>query len=91
MYLIAFQVFMFAATIWVSRKDRGIAPRLVVMFTIAGIVRTSERLNMYGSRNWESFATQNYFDKRGIFSMVLICTPLLLDSSFVKLLSFWSK
>jgi hypothetical protein len=36
-------------------------------------------MNGYAARNWESFATQNYFDRSGIFVGIAFCGPLLLD------------
>ena len=32
-----------------------------------------------GGEHWESFATQDYFDKRGYFIGIMLCGPLLLD------------
>jgi len=77
---------MFALSLWVSRRDRGLAPRLIVMFLIAGIVRMAERLNIYGAQHWQQFCSQNYFDRRGIFVAVMVCAPLLLDSLIMLLL-----
>lgn len=78
--LVAFQVVMFVLCIYVSRPDRSLAPRLAVMITIASIIKCSEKINEYAAQNWESFCTQNYFDRRGVFMMVMVCCPLLLDS-----------
>lgn len=49
------------------------------MVFIGVLVRSAEWLNGLGSKNWEKFATQNYFDRRGIFVGVMVCGPLLLD------------
>lgn len=78
--LIAFQAAMFFLCIYVSRPERGLAPRLAVMVTIAVIVKSSEKVNQFAAQNWESICTQNYFDARGVFMMVMVCCPLLLDS-----------
>jgi transmembrane protein 18 len=86
LWLIAFQIFIFCSAIYVSRKERGLTLRLIVMMTIAAIVRGAESINQWASRNWSQFATQNYFDKRGIFVSVMICAPLLLDSLIMLLL-----
>jgi hypothetical protein len=80
MVLVAFQVVMFVLCIYVSRPDRSLVPRLAVMITIASIIKCSEKINEYAAQNWESFCTQNYFDRRGVFIMVMVCCPLLLDS-----------
>ena len=78
--LLAFQVVMFLLCVYVSRPDRSLAPRLTVMITIASIVKCSEKINEYAAQNWERFCTQNYFDRRGVFMMVMVCCPLLIDS-----------
>ena len=56
------------------------------MFLIAGLVRSAELLNSYAAKNWRQFATQNYFDHRGIFTTVMLCGPLLFDSLILLLL-----
>jgi len=78
---------MFILCLWASKKSRGLGPRVVVMVLIAAIVRSAEWLNGLGARNWRQFATQNYFDKRGIFIGIMLCAPLLVDS-FIMLLFF---
>ena len=76
--LITFQILMFLLCMWVSRKDRGLTPRVGVMVLIAAIVRSAEWLNSYGAKNWERLGiSQNYFDKRGIFVGIMLCGPLL--------------
>jgi Transmembrane protein 18 len=78
---------MFLATLYVSRRNANLTPRIIVMVLIAGIVRVSEYINQYGNRYWKQFATQNYFDPKGIFMTIVICTPLLMNS-FIMLISF---
>jgi hypothetical protein len=57
------------------------------MVLIGLVVRSSERLNDYGARHWKSFATQNYFDSRGVFTAIMLCGPLLV-CSFIMLVFF---
>jgi hypothetical protein len=45
---------------------------------VVGGVYASERLNAAAGARWRDFATQNYFDERGVFAAVLWCAPLLL-------------
>lgn len=85
--LIGFQIFMFLLCYFVSRRSKALAPRLVVMVFIGAVVRSAEWLNGLGARHWEKFATQNYFDRRGIFVAIMLSGPLLLDS-FLMLISF---
>jgi transmembrane protein 18 len=81
--LIAFQVFMMLLSAWVSRTNGSTAGRLIIMACIGIIVRSAEFLNRKGEQHWESFATQDYFDKRGVFVAVMLCAPLLLDCLFM--------
>jgi len=82
-FLLLFQVTMFLISVWVSRTSRGLTPRLVFMTLIGFIVRSAETLNGIGARRWERFASQNYFDKQGVFVGIMLCGPLLLDSFFM--------
>ena len=50
-----------------------------VLAVAAGTVYNAERINSLLARHWRSFATQNYFDKHGVFFCALVSTPLLLD------------
>ena len=77
---------MFFLCLYVSRTDRGLAPRITLMVFIAIVVRSAEWLNALGEEHWESFATQDYFDKRGIFVGIMLCGPLLLDVLMMLLL-----
>jgi transmembrane protein 18 len=74
---------MFLVAIYVSRRDRALAPRLTVMVLIGLLVRTSEYTNAWAAAHWRSFATQNYFDERGIFAATMVCGPLLLDTMWM--------
>lgn len=76
--ILAFQIIMFLCTIWASRPCRGTVPRIGFLVTVGILVRCAERFNSLGAEHWESFATQNYFDKNGIFIGILFCGPLLL-------------
>lgn len=85
--LVGFQIVMFLLTFWVSRKDRGLTPRITVMVLIFIVVRSAEWLNQMGNTHWQSFATQNYFDRKGIFVGIMLCGPLIVDC-LMMLLSF---
>merc|ERR1712087_693465 len=85
--LISFQLFMFLLCLWVSRKGFGMVPRLFLMCFVGLLVRCAEFLNGYAARNWQSIATQNYFDRSGIFIGIFLCGPLLLDLFIMLTLS----
>lgn len=84
--VVVFQIFMFIATILISRKGVSLVPRLSVMVFIALVVRTAEHWNKLASQYWEKIATQNYFDKNGVFVAVVVCTPLLIDCLIMLML-----
>lgn len=43
------------------------------------LVYTSERVNKALGRHWQTFASQPYFDKNGIFISAVLSAPLVLD------------
>jgi len=88
--LICFQIVMFLLCLFISRKDRGLTLRVCVLVFIGIVVRSGEWLNEQGAKHWEQFATQNYFDKRGIFIGCMLAGPLLLDS-LMMLIYFMSE
>ena len=42
-----------------------------------GLAYSAETLNSLGNKHWKSFATQNYFDSRGVFASALFSAPLI--------------
>ena len=77
--LICFHLIVIMAAI-LSTKRGGLGSRMCVMGVIFLTVRSAERLNDYGANEWESFATQNYFDSRGVFVSLMLSAPLFLVS-----------
>merc|ERR1711862_533676 len=75
--LLAFDLFIILLSIIAIQKRYG---RIVIICIIYGIIYSSQYLNTYGAIHWESFATQNYFDKNGIFLSIMLCAPLLFIS-----------
>ena len=84
--MVAVQLLMFGATLVAIRKG-GTAARFGLLCTIAIIVRCAERLNAYAGSRWEDLATQNYFDTNGVFVLIFVAVPLLLDC-VIMLVSF---
>ena len=68
----------------IKRGDMYIQLGLMVFLGV--IVRFAEKMNQIGNSRWRDFATQNYFDKNGIFMGIMICAPLLMVC-FVMLVS----
>eukprot|EP00571_Detonula_confervacea_P016788 CAMPEP_0172298674 /NCGR_PEP_ID=MMETSP1058-20130122/1219_1 /TAXON_ID=83371 /ORGANISM="Detonula confervacea, Strain CCMP 353" /LENGTH=241 /DNA_ID=CAMNT_0013007959 /DNA_START=105 /DNA_END=830 /DNA_ORIENTATION=+ len=81
-FLLAFNVLVVIAAVTLSRKG-GIYTRMCFMIFVAIIVRLAERLNAIGASRWREFATQNYFDKNGIFMGIMVCAPLLMVCLFM--------
>ena len=77
----------FHAVVWlvVLATRRNQDAQMVLLLTILALVYTAEYVNSYGSRHWESFAGQNYFDKRGVFISVMYSLPMLCAAMFVLL------
>jgi hypothetical protein len=53
------------------------------MVFVGIVVRLSDTLNTIGASRWRDFATQNYFDRGGIFMGIMVCAPLLIVCLFV--------
>jgi len=84
--LISFHVLLLIVTVAVIRYD-GIKTRVSFLITLAILVRSAEILNQYGSKNWEQFATQNYFDEGGVFVCIMVSAPIVFIS-FVMLVAY---
>ena len=49
------------------------------LFTcLCGQVLAAEQLNLLGARHWKDFASQDYFDKQGVFISVVMSLPTVL-------------
>jgi transmembrane protein 18 len=59
-----------------TRKHVFVQGCLFLAMCAAG--RAAEYLNSWAANNWRSFATQNYFDPRGIFAAVMFAGPIIL-------------
>mmetsp|Transcript_1334 Transcript_1334/g.2050 ORF Transcript_1334/g.2050 Transcript_1334/m.2050 type:complete len:251 (-) Transcript_1334:544-1296(-) len=80
--LLAFHLLVFIVAITLSRKG-GLYSRMGLMIFAGIIVRLAERLNAMGASRWKDFATQNYFDRGGIFMGIMVCAPLLMVCLFM--------
>lgn len=82
--LLAFHLLVITIAVILSRKG-GIYSRMGLMIFAGIIVRLAEWLNAMGASRWKEFATQNYFDKSGIFMGIMVCAPLLMVCLFMLL------
>lgn len=83
--LIAFHVCIYVTFI-ITRKN--VDAQTVLFLFIFAIVYFSERINTYGNENWKDFASQNYFDKSGVFSGIFLSAPLVV-LAVLQLVSFY--
>jgi len=68
---------------------RSVEVQTGLFFGVCACVAAAERLNALGRAHWQTFATQNYFDERGVFAATVFCGPLL-ALAFCMLLNFVS-
>jgi len=60
--------------------------QMVLLISLLALVYSAEWLNSLGSRHWKEFATQDYFDRGGVFIAAVYCAPMLL-AAFVILVN----
>lgn len=85
--LLSFHAFLLLVTI-ISRRHINFQMCLFLL-ALAGVY-LAERLNTVLAENWQSFATQNYFDTHGIFLSVLWSGPLLIISIVILINTMFS-
>ncbi|KAF4324387.1 hypothetical protein BBO99_00001622 [Phytophthora kernoviae] len=72
-------------TLFLTRKR--LAPQFALFLTIILLVVLTEPLNQWARTNWQSFATQRYFDEQGVFMGIFYAGPLLAAGFFQLMLS----
>lgn len=80
--ILGFHVVVVVSAVALNRQG-GIYSRLGFMVFVGIVVRLSDTLNTIGASRWRDFATQNYFDRGGIFMGIMVCAPLLIVCLFV--------
>jgi transmembrane protein 18 len=69
------------------RKNSDV--QFVIFMIIGLLIYFSERLNSYGNEHWREFASQNYFDRSGVFASMCFSGPLL-GIATLQLVSFFA-
>jgi transmembrane protein 18 len=67
--------------VFLNRNNHNLQFIILIFITI--LILNSENLNTLLSKNHESFSSQNYFDKSGIFIGIFLSGPLILISLFI--------
>uniref|UniRef100_A0A7S3NGQ9 Transmembrane protein 18 n=1 Tax=Aureoumbra lagunensis TaxID=44058 RepID=A0A7S3NGQ9_9STRA len=66
---------VFWLVFFVTRRWPRMQTFLFILITV--LVGGAESLNSFCAKNWKKFATQNYFDREGVFAGIMFCAPLL--------------
>mmetsp|Transcript_22211 Transcript_22211/g.38400 ORF Transcript_22211/g.38400 Transcript_22211/m.38400 type:complete len:218 (-) Transcript_22211:16-669(-) len=62
--------------------------QLTFMGVLMILIYFSERLNNLGFRHWEKIASQNYFDRNGLFMFIFWAAPMLFLANLVMIRVF---
>lgn len=73
--ILAFHI-VIALTVIATRRRHNL--QIALFVAICATVYCAEYINTYCRNNWQSLATQNYFDTNGIFVSTVFSAPLLL-------------
>ena len=73
--ILCFHVFYLLIS-FLTRKSPTVQFSLLIIICI--LIYFAETFNAYGSKHWNRFSTQDYFDSNGVFMSVIFSTPLLL-------------
>ena len=63
---------------FVLATRRMFKTQVTTLVVLCGAARSAEYLNEFLGMRWRGFATQNYFDPRGIFISLMFSAPIVL-------------
>lgn len=75
--IIGLLIFHAALFLLVLITRKSFSFQVFIFLFVCILVFVSERVNTVASLEWKSFATQNYFDSRGVFMGIFFNAPLL--------------
>ncbi|KAL9260928.1 Transmembrane protein 18-like protein [Drosera capensis] len=87
MCLLGFHGALLLVTIFTRRN---INFQMVLFLLVLAGIYSAETLNRLLGQNWKSFASQNYFDKHGLFLSTLWSGPLLVISMAILINNLFS-
>mmetsp|Transcript_10978 Transcript_10978/g.21895 ORF Transcript_10978/g.21895 Transcript_10978/m.21895 type:complete len:167 (-) Transcript_10978:446-946(-) len=76
-FILGVIIFHIIVLLWIILTRTRHALQLGTFMVIGFLVLGARALNDLGKANWASFATQDYFDRSGLFMMVFFSGPLL--------------
>ena len=82
-WLLALLCFHLCVWLVVVGTRRHNTVQMVLLVALLAVVRCAEWINGVAGRHWELFASQQYFDKHGVFVSVMLSVNLLLAAFFI--------
>ena len=82
-WLLALLFFHLCVWLVVVGTRRHNTVQMVLLVAFLAVVRAAEWINGVAGRHWELFASQQYFDKHGVFVSVMLSVNLLLAAFFI--------
>ena len=82
-WLLALLFFHLCVWLVVVGTRRHNTVQMVLLVALLAVVRAAEWINGVAGRHWELFASQQYFDKHGVFVSVMLSVNLLLAAFFI--------
>lgn len=82
--IIGLQFFLFVVT-YLTRKNDIL--QFSILFCLTLVALAAERLNDYGRAYWRQFASQDYFDRAGLFMLIFVCGPFIILANFIAVRS----
>ncbi|KAF8923516.1 transmembrane protein 18-domain-containing protein [Dissophora ornata] len=81
--ILALHLTIFIVIILIRNRPNGLAAMLFCTILLAAL---SEPLNGIGSRHWQLFSDDNYFDQHGVFTSLVWAAPHLVNAILAVLL-----
>ena len=82
-WLLALLFFHLCVWLVVVGTRRHNTVQMVLLVALLAVVRSAEWINGVAGRHWELCASQQYFDKHGVFVSVMLSVNLLLAAFFI--------
>ncbi|KAG7162539.1 transmembrane protein 18-like [Homarus americanus] len=88
-WLVGLVVFHIFLTIFTVMTRNHHTTQAVLFFLLLLTVRSSETINQYAAKNWQSFSRQQYFDSQGLFISVVFSMPVLFNCMMMVINWLW--